>query len=422
MKYLFLDTNVYLHYIDVEEIDWKSLVTGGEDFTIVIPPIVREEINEKKDQARGKIQHRAKKIFSKFANIFLEEKKMKYKYSDCESPTNELFEKYDFNKDTNDDKLLLSAILFDSTKNNVILVSADINILIKAKTNGLAYFRMPNDENLLNKEKTEEEKEIQRLKEELEAYKNRKPNPQITFEDGSTMLKLKKPVSKDLEVEIEKYLEKEKLKYPRDTTYDTRDYLEGAMRNTLHSIMGDFSAEQIVMYNNQREEYFKEYKEYIRFLVQNQIFSEQLKELKFILSNTGNAQTGDLNIFISIPKNIKLYSNKSKIKRIKSIPVPPLKNGLNRKVLQVTENIQPLGSYLQRPNYEYCWELSMTLTNNEFSFGESKLNHTLHKSLRIENSLFINTLSCGNFSIDWYIIDSALPKPISGKLNVIIEE
>ncbi len=421
MKYLFLDTNVYLHYIDVEEIDWKSLVTGGEDFTIVIPPIVREEIDKKKDQARGKIQHRAKKISSKFANIFLEEKKMKYKYSDCKNPTNDLFEKYQFDKDTNDDKLLLSAILFDPTKDNIILVSADNNILIKAKTNGVPYFRMPKDgEHLLKEEKTEEEKEIEKLKEELDIYKNRKPNPQITFEDGSTMLKLKKPTPKDLEIEIEKYLEKEKLKYPRDSTYDTGDYLDGAIRNTLHSIMGDFSAEQILKYNIQREEYLKEYKEYIRFIVQNEIFSEQLKELKFTLSNTGNAQTGDMNIFINIPQNIKLYSKKSKIKRIKSVLVPPQKNGLNRKVLQATANIQPLESYL--PNYEYCWDLNNRLTNNEFLFDESKLNHTLHKNLNIEDSLFIDTLSCRNFSIDWYIIDSALPKPVEGQLKVIIEE
>lgn len=74
MKYLFLDTNIYLHFKDVEGIDWKSLVTGGEDFTIVVPPIVREEINEKKDHTRGKIQHRAKK-FSQNLLIYFSKKR-----------------------------------------------------------------------------------------------------------------------------------------------------------------------------------------------------------------------------------------------------------------------------------------------------------------------------------------------------------
>ena len=129
-----------------------------------------------------------------------------------------------------------------------------------------------------------------------------------------------------------------------------------------------------------------------------------------------------MNILINIPETIKLYSKKSKIRRIRNVPIPPQKNGLDRKLLQATANIQPLGSYLQGPDYEYCWDLSKTLTGNEFSFNETKLNHTLYKNLNIENSIFIDTLSCGNFSIDWYISDSALPKLIKGQLKVIIEE
>lgn len=410
MKYLFLDTNVYLHCKDVEEIDWKSLVTGGEDFTIVIPPVVIREIDKIKDRERGKVQARAKKVSSRFGDIFLEGKKMKLKYKNCEDPTNDLFEKYKFNKDVFDDWFILSAKIFPES-DNVVVIARDNGILMKAKDNGFTFFRI-SDDFLLKVEKSEEEKEIQRLKEELEVYKNRKPNPQITFEDRSTILKLKKPTPKDLEVEIEKYLEKEKLKYPYHTFSETDNYLG----ITLSSIWEN-------EYNKQREEYFGEYKEYIPFIVQNEILSERMKELKFVVSNfLGTAPTGDMNIFINIPANIKLYSKRSKIRRIRNVPIPPQKNGLDRKLLQATANIQPLGSYLQGPDYEYCWDLSKTLASNEFSFDESKLNHTLYKNLNVENSIFIDTLSCGNFSIDWYVSDSALPKPISGKLNVIIEE
>lgn len=335
---------------------------------------------------------------------------MKMKYKNCEDPTNDLFEKYKFNKDVFDDWFILSAKIFPES-DNVVIIARDNGILMKAKDNGFTFFRI-SDDFLLKVEKSEEEKEIQRLKEELEVYKNRKPNPQITFEDGNTMLRLKKPTPKDLEAEIEKYLEKEKLKYPCHTFSETDNYLG----ITLSSIWGN-------EYNKQREEYFGEYKEYIRFIVQNEILSERMKEVKFVVSNfLGTAPTGDMNIFINIPANIKLYSKRSKVRRIRNVPITPQKNGLDRKLLQATANIQPLGSYLQGPDYEYCWDLSKTLAGNEFSFDESKLNHTLYKNLNIENSLFIDTLTCGNFSIDWYISDSALPKPISEKLNVIIEE
>lgn len=38
MKYLFLDTNIYIHYIDVEQINWNKIV-GDADITIVVPRI-----------------------------------------------------------------------------------------------------------------------------------------------------------------------------------------------------------------------------------------------------------------------------------------------------------------------------------------------------------------------------------------------
>lgn len=74
MKYLFLDTNVYLHYMDFEQIDWKSLVCNGDDFTIVVPLIVIREIDKQKDSSRGKIQGRAKKTSEKFGDYFLNNK------------------------------------------------------------------------------------------------------------------------------------------------------------------------------------------------------------------------------------------------------------------------------------------------------------------------------------------------------------
>lgn len=70
MKYLVLDTNVFIHYKDFEHIDWKSLV--GDDTTICITQKVIGEIDKHKDQSRGRIQKRAKKISARFSAIFLQ--------------------------------------------------------------------------------------------------------------------------------------------------------------------------------------------------------------------------------------------------------------------------------------------------------------------------------------------------------------
>ena len=54
MKYLFLDTNIFLHYSSFETIPWKEIV--GDDFTIVVVPIVQaafEIVDEFHSSERG---------------------------------------------------------------------------------------------------------------------------------------------------------------------------------------------------------------------------------------------------------------------------------------------------------------------------------------------------------------------------------
>ena len=46
MKYLFLDTNIYLHYQDFEQIQWKEVIDTTDDFTIVVVLTVQEEIDK----------------------------------------------------------------------------------------------------------------------------------------------------------------------------------------------------------------------------------------------------------------------------------------------------------------------------------------------------------------------------------------
>jgi predicted ribonuclease YlaK len=114
MKYLFLDTNVFLHYIDIEQINWKHLITNGEDFTIVIPAIVFREIDKIKDSGSGKVQKRAKKISSKIGDIFLENKNLNFPIIKCNDPLSNQFDEMKFNKWINDDWIILCILQFKS--------------------------------------------------------------------------------------------------------------------------------------------------------------------------------------------------------------------------------------------------------------------------------------------------------------------
>ena len=132
-------------------------------FIIVVPKIVIREIDRHKDQSRGKIQKRAKSISSKFSKILLDGIKSRYIIETCKDPSKECFEGGDFNKDINDDWFILSALKSGYDIQNIVVISSDNNLLLKAKENGLAYKKMP-ETYLIKEELSEEEKHQVRIK------------------------------------------------------------------------------------------------------------------------------------------------------------------------------------------------------------------------------------------------------------------
>ena len=55
MKYLFLDTNIYLHYQDFQQIPWNEVLGIDEECTVVVVPKVHAELDEKKDSASTRL-------------------------------------------------------------------------------------------------------------------------------------------------------------------------------------------------------------------------------------------------------------------------------------------------------------------------------------------------------------------------------
>lgn len=272
------------------------------------------------------------------------------------------------------------------------------------------------DKNKLKEELSTEEKELQKIKSELDTFKNRLPKPKITFEDGTTILKIKMPILRDFDEEIKGVLENEKLKNRPTSTILPQNYLT----LTINQISIPWSEEQAHKYNEELLEYFIEYEEYIRFIKQDEILNSYLKEISFNLSNEGNAPTGNMDIFISFPEDVKLYNSKSKIKKILEEPIKPQKNifAASRETIRMMKRPSIFGTY--NPKYNYCWDLSKTI-GREFKIHRPSLNLKLISNLNIENDLYVNTSECGSFCINWSIHDSALPNPVEGKLNIIIE-
>lgn len=416
MKYLFLDTNIYLHYIDVEQINWDKIV-GDTSITIVVPRITIREIDQHKDQSRRKIQKRAKVISAKFAQAFLEGKTFKYSFALCDEPAASSFDGGKFNIHINDDWFILSALHSNYDVADIVVISSDTNLLLKAKENGLD-FRKMSDEYRLKEELSDEEKEIKALKAELEKYKNRQPKPSVIFEkEESDKLILKRPNRRNIEDELSICMEKLKGKYP---------YWKNEKNFAPTSLLGFpllITQEQIDKYNTELDDYFKKEEIFQRFLLQKDILNERFKKLVFGVVNDGNAQTGDMNIFLKFPANINLYNQNCKVSIDDIAPIVPTSYGLDRKFLrsmEVDKYLRPFsGNGIPQI---YCWDTEHPIKKREFKFKYSNLNHGgMIRYLDIKDSIYIDIGSCDSFNIRWGIIDSKLIEPIEGILHVIIE-
>ena len=185
MKYLFLDTNIFLHYRHFEDIPWKTVVC--DDFTLVVAPIVLDELDKHKDREKGKIQKRAKKISSLLYEVLMNGKECKVPVLYCKEPvpTKEDAEKMDLS--TNDNRLILSALKSGYIISDIVIVSGDKGIQFRAASNGLAHILLP-DTYRLSPEKTDEEKEIERLKEELKSYREKEGESAARYESISRTL------------------------------------------------------------------------------------------------------------------------------------------------------------------------------------------------------------------------------------------
>lgn len=416
MKYLFLDTNVFMHYEDIEQINWLDIDAGFSEITFVIPPVVMQEIDRLKDSSTGKKKERARKVNSRFKERLITKVPTKYAYSICDNPSDNLFDGKKFNKEVDDDWFILSAIDSGYDRNDIVIVCNDTHPTIKATQKGLKVVEIP-DKYLLKEEPSDIEKENIELKKELLKLKNRQSKPSITFEEGKNLLEVYKPSPRDLEKELEIFMVQLKANNP----YYVRKIADDPYNSLPIFATSIVSDEQICKFNEEMDEYYQECYEYQKFLIKNEILSARFKKITFELHNKGTAQTGDIKIFIEFPHDIRLYSDLSKDHKNELIPLLPQIGIMNRnflKSIQFNKYVVP-GQGIRIPII-YCWNDNDVRESNKFTLTQKRLNHNLIRTLEIDNSIYIDAENCGNFKIIWNVSDSELIELKQGSLDVVV--
>ena len=151
------------------------------------------------------------------------------------------------------------------------------------------------------------------------------------------------------------------------------------------------------------------------------MLDERMFELSFSLGNEGTDETGNINIFVKFPDGIKLYTDRSKKNVDVDKPmVPPAYSPFTDPRLQ--ESMRLISPSPSGGNFVKIWNLDADISKRIFSCITSAVNHHVVHSLEEMDGIYIDKETCGNFQIQYRIIDSKHIDSINGVINVVIEE
>ena len=113
MHYIFLDTNIYLHFRYFEDIDWEKVTQQLGDYEFVLAPVVFSELDKHKYNNNQSLSKRAKEVVNKlYSTIKKGGLAKKIVHNQKNALPDELFTKNTLSRLNADDNLIASILSF----------------------------------------------------------------------------------------------------------------------------------------------------------------------------------------------------------------------------------------------------------------------------------------------------------------------
>lgn len=427
MLYLYPDTNIFLHFQDFEELDWSSLVDSQEPFTIVMTPVVLDEIDQHKYSSNRKRAHKARNLAPRIDKIL--DGSQSSIVTVLRSPRSATF------NDLNDlgldssrgDNWLIATILSDrqafQPQDTSILITNDAGPKWKAIDYGIRVIR-PSENLQLSNEPDETERERDQIKKELNEIKNAQPKLELTFENESALLEIQRPGAvRSRDEALTEKLTEIRSKFPpiihtpdvtaeEANTYSIRTLLEQHSR---------LSEEQVNKYNKELENFHSKTRAYWDAAYTAKVFEHHTFTIELILHNKGGKPAENIDLYLHFPDGFEMPEEKG-FPKIPSKPSPPYlpKNRLDFGPL----NLQlPMLSGLHSNVADHITHAfngpTIRKTNSyEVTFAIADLKHNEKDQLSPLYLHFADMNKAQNFSVYYRITVGNLTKPVTGKLHV----
>lgn len=320
-KTVVVDTNLFLHYKQLEHLNWGALEC--DDIELVVLPIVIRELEKQKALGSSpRLKKRAAEMVTWLAKLAdngneVELKPgLRMKFETTEPLID--FEEHALVGNLQDDVLIAGLIgLAQMTPVRPVLATADLGVKLKARHRGFEVFA-PLDTDKLADEPDARDKELQELRKENQQLKTRQPRLKIAFANGETRLNIR-PVISNLP--------------PAPATLDEikqlHPLLESARNPTntpplhqLANVLNVVPESRRVSYNEKLQKYYEDYAKYRNQVERCRKAAQCRAKLQFVLLNQGTATATDIDVIFTFPEGTLVYKNLKNHTEPKA-PTPP---------------------------------------------------------------------------------------------------
>ncbi|MGV2450152.1 UNVERIFIED_CONTAM: PIN domain-containing protein [Ralstonia mannitolilytica] len=403
MIYLFLDTNIFIHFKNFEDIPWNQILECNKnDIEITIAPIVIDELDKHKYNSNPKVANRIKKLMPKFNEILStgNSKGFKVQFLD-KRPHNEIFDEYMLDKSQQDDCLLASILSFKNQLENnekVFYVTNDFGPRIKTKSLNIDLLSI-SEEYLMENDSSEEQK----LKKENERLKNLFPKLDFFFKESQDKIYevKKEKYNLDKSIFITKKMEEIKKESP------ILIYTDNSNNSFLK--YNSLTEEQVINYNADLKAYFDGFEKYWDVAFDSAIYHHNFLKIDLLIKNIGNLPANDIDIVLHFPSDINILFEEDLDQFHLFKPKPPYKPETSFDIIYTKLNRYHVTKSSISKN--------KPITRNEVEFNFKGLKH--NKTIELDTLFIPSDNLIKGFKIDYSILVSNIPNSIKGELNVI---
>ncbi len=407
--------------MDFEQIPWSDFLQGHGSITIMIAPIVIDELDKLKYSKNSKIASRAKKVLPKFEEFAETPSSCRYGFK-CitHRPSDETFNKYQLNKLEQDDCLLATIKEFSNSLEEeglIFLATNDSGPKLKSRSLHIKTVTPP-EGYLLPNERDPLEKENSLLKKELTEIKNRIPDVFLSFIDKTMLTSTTAPF--DI-VNQQQYVQAKmaelKTNFPPIIHEKVDPYLNPLVMYTLSPLCQP----QIDSYNQSLQEFYDEYEKYALSMYKRDLFKSKTIKLDLLLSNKGTCPAENIDVILDCNQGLKLFSD-WELPYLSQKPKEPKKptgrfdfsdwNGFDYKISAPTykESIIPVR--------DYGAVIGQNRLSATFNFELLKHNQTIN--LRSVYVMLDEKKDNKSFNLGYSLKIANVPHMIEGSLNVKI--